>query len=210
MALAATFFKNITKQISQDMVCYPGDPSFMKDILSSCSKGDSYSLCHIHIGNHIGTHIDFPAHFFSEGKTSSDYKLEDLIGNAVVIEIADHVKTISSHHIPNDLPIENDFVFFKTHNSHLTTYSEDYVALDESAAMTLRDRKVKLVGIDYLSVDRYENKSFPVHKILLQAGILIVENLELKDVSPGRYQTRIYPLQIKDIDGVPVTATLER
>jgi arylformamidase len=83
------------------------------------------------------------------------------------------------------------------------------VTLAIESAQALKDRQVKIVGIDYLSVDTADSTEFPIHHILLGADILIIENLKLKEVPPGRYQARIYPLQIAGIDGAPVTASLE-
>lgn len=208
MKSTAPFFYNITKSISDKTIVYPGDPPFHREEISSCVRGDACTLCHISMSNHLGTHIDFPSHFIPGGKTSSDFVLSDFIGTAIVIELPTELSVISEKDIPDDL-VEGDFAFFKTRNSDLLGYSEDYVALDESAAIALLSKKIKMVGIDYLSIDRASDSSFSVHKTLLQADILIVENLALKDVPAGRYHARIYPLQIESIDGAPVTASLE-
>lgn len=204
-----SLFFNITGSISENSIVYAGDAPFSKTIISSCDHGDSCSLCTISMSNHLGTHIDFPAHFIPGGKTSSDFELSYFIGRALVIEIPDHISIISAEHIPDNLS-DSDFVFFKTRNSDLTHYTEHYVAPNSSAALALKNKKIKIVGIDYLSIDLFNNQTFPVHQILLGAEILILENLNLKNVPAGVYQARIYPLQVQDIDGVPVTVSLEQ
>jgi len=202
-------FFNITRPISEHSIIYPGDPPFSRTIISSCAHGDSCSLCTISMSNHLGTHIDFPAHFIPDGKTSSDFELSYFIGRVLVIEIPDKISIISEEHIPEDF-LDSDFVFFKTRNADLAHYTENYVALDSSAALALKNKNIKIVGIDYLSIDVFDTPSFPVHKILLGAEILIIENLNLKNVPAGIYQARIYPLQIQNIDGAPVTVSLEQ
>ncbi len=200
-------FFNITRPISENSIIYPGDAPFSRTIMSSCAHGDACSLCTISMSNHSGTHIDFPAHFIPDGKTSSDFELSYFIGCALIIEIPEQIKIISAEHIPEDF-LGSDFVFFKTRNSDFTQYTEDYVALDSSAALALKNKKIKIVGIDYLSIDLFNDQTFPVHQILLGAEILIIENLILKNIPAGIYQARIYPLQVQNIDGVPVTASL--
>ncbi len=209
MTSAPSLFFNITRLISENSIVYPGDTPFSREHISSCSKGDTCSVCKISMSNHLGTHMDFPSHFIPDGKTSSDFSLSDFIGPAVVIEIPDDVSIITARHIPEDL-LEGDFVFFKTRNSYLTQFTENFVALDPTAATALCNKKIKIVGIDYLSVDPFHDPSFSVHQILLNREILIIENLFLKEVPPGRYHARIYPLQISHIDGVPVTVSLEK
>ena len=168
--LKPSLFFNITRPISEHSIIYPGDTPFSRTIMSSCARGDSCSLCTISMSNHLGTHIDFPSHFISDGKTSSDFELSYFIGRALVIEIPDKISIISSEHIPENLS-DSDFVFFKTRNSDLTHYTEHYVALDSSAALLLKNKKIKIAGIDYLNIDLFNDQTFPVHQILLGAEI---------------------------------------
>jgi arylformamidase len=160
------------------------------------------------MSNHAGTHIDYPAHFIAGGKTSDHFPLSYLRGTCIVTEVPEGIKLITLDHVPPDIT-EGDIVFFKTTNSNLTKYSPEYVTLAIETAEALKDNRVKIVGIDYLSVDTADSSEFPIHHILLGAEILIVENLKLKEVPPGRYHARIYPLQLAGIDGAPATVSLE-
>lgn len=207
MAAGTTFF-NATHTIHPGMLVYPGDPPCLIEVVSSLETGVDCRLCHIHMSNHAGTHIDYPAHFIAEAKTSDHFPLQYLMGSCIVVEIPEGPKFITLDHLPLDIK-KGDMVFFKTANSKLTKYSPEYVTLSIESAQALKDRQVKIVGIDYLSVDTADSTEFPIHHILLGADILIVENLKLKEIPPGRYQARIYPLQIAGIDGAPVTTSLE-
>lgn len=203
-------FYDVTKPIHSEMLSYPGDPAFSKEIICSFDKGDICNLLHIHMSNHVGTHIDFPAHFIQGGKTSADFSLLHLMGRCLIIEIGPNIRLIQPEHLADQSIQEGNIIFFKTPNSTLTEYSEKYTAISHAAAQYLREKRVKIVGIDYLSVDAHGDHDFPVHRELLSHDILIVENLELKNVSAGDYHARIYPLNLKEVDGSPVRVSLER
>ncbi len=203
-------FYDVTKPIHSEMLSYPGDPAFSKESICSLDQGGLCNLLHVHMSNHVGTHIDFPAHFIRGGKTSADFSLLHLMGRCLVIEIGPNTPLIQPEHLENQSIQEGDIIFFKTSNSTLTEYSEKYTAISPAAARYLREKKVKIVGIDYLSVDAHGDLAFPVHHELLSHDILIVENLELKEVYAGLYYARIYPLNLKEVDGSPSRVSLER
>ncbi|MEM3676158.1 MAG: hypothetical protein QXV22_03775, partial [Thermoplasmataceae archaeon] len=99
-------------------------------------------------------------------------------------------------------------VLFKTKNSGLyRKFSEDFTYIDESAARKLIEHKAKLVGIDYLSIEKFGTKGMKVHKILLNGGTVILEGLDLSQVAPGDYELICLPLKI-DADGSPCRAIL--
>ncbi len=205
-----TAFYNVTRPISAATPVYPGDPPFVRKILSTAEGDGCCTLSKISMSNHLGTHVDFPAHFIVGGKTSSDYQLQDLMGHCVVIEVEDSVKVIMPEHFKSVVIAPDDIVFFKTHNSLKGgVYTPDFTTLSQEAAEHLKALKVKIVGIDGMSVDPVESHDFQAHRILLGSGILIVENLVLKEVPAGKWHVRIYPLPITGIDGAPATVTLE-
>ncbi len=140
------------------------------------------------------------------GKTSSDYPLDRLIGSCLIIQVPNDEKSISKEFIEKQNIIHNDFVFFKTSNTTLSkkgNFTERYVFIEPDAAEELLRKKVSVVGIDYISVDRYESESLPVHNILLSNDILIVEGLELNNVPNGRCKVYIMPINVKNMDGLP-------
>lgn len=172
------------------------------------SNGDPYTLCHFSFGNHTSTHIDFPSHIIAGGKSSSDYPLSYLVGTGKVIEIPDdgHVQP---EHLSEDNIHDGDIIFFKTQNTRKqlqekNNFTNNFSALSPEAAQKLVNLGVKIVGIDYLSIDKAGDDTLPVHNTLLQHGILIVENINLQGVNPGQYFFNISPLKIEHADGLPV------
>jgi arylformamidase len=199
-------YYDLTAKISENTVVYPGDPEFKSEDVYSLEKGSQFHLCQMHLGNHTGTHIDYPAHVIKGGKTSSDFPIENLIGSGLIIEVPDTEKSITKSFITN-LPIMfNDFVFFKTSNSKLSKQSkffDKYVYIEPEASEELLAKGVKIVGIDYISVDSYEAEYLPVHKSLLSKDVLIIEGLELNNVPVGRCKIYIMPINVQDKDGLP-------
>ena len=184
-------FYEAHRWIDENTPVYPGDPKFTKQSLSSVEKGDCCSLYHISMSNHLGTHMDFPAHFIKGGKTRSDYTLAELMGSCVVITLA-HLKTAEI--------FPGDCVLFK---------NPDQTPLTLSDAEYLRSKQIRIVGTEAMSVDAQDAHDFPIHRLFLSNEILIVENLLLTSVPEGRYHVRICPLPLAHLDGAPITVTLE-
>lgn len=203
-------FYDVTRVISSRTPVYPGDPAFGQEILSSVDAGECCTLSKISMSNHLGTHIDFPAHVIKNGKTRSDYTLEDLMGRCAVVEIALSVSVIEPQHFASCMIHAGDIVFFKTrHSFEAEVYHPNYTVLSPEAAQQLKALGVKIVGMDGMSVDVADSHELSVHHLLLEADILIVENLMLKDVPAGVWYARINPLPIVGIDGVQVVVSLE-
>ena len=200
-------FFDVTATISNEIAVFPGDPPFRETLL----QDEGFVLKEFCFCNHTGTHIDFPKHVFSEGKTSSDYTLNDLCGEAIVIETGSESEILFSEIQVEDFR-QNDIVFFKTRNSqiHKNIYTEDFVSLSQEAAQFCIDQKIKIIGIDYLSVDAVKNTNLPIHRLLLSHGVLIVENLDLSKVKAGRYFASIYPLKVSNADGLPVRVSIKK
>ncbi|WP_419420783.1 cyclase family protein [Legionella sp. D16C41] len=197
---------DLSVTISEQLVTFPGDPTYHLENVSSLEQGAFFHLNKIYLGNHTGTHIDFPAHVIREGKTSNDFLIDRLIGKGLIIQVPDNEISITKTFVKNQPILTNDFVFFKTANSKLSknsTFTKNYVYIEPDAAEELLKKGIKIVGIDYISVDKYEFEDLPVHKALLANDILIVENLELNHVPNGRYTIYIMPLKINNLDGLP-------
>jgi arylformamidase len=197
---------DLTAEISADSVIFPGDPSFSCEKVSSLDDGQKYNLCHMHMGNHMGTHVDFPNHTLKEGKSSSDFPIEYLTGPGIIIKVPAEEKSITKAFVTRQSIMKNDIVFFKTANSKKSkqeAFTEKYVYIEPDAAEELLQKEIKIVGIDYISVDRFDDENLTVHNILLSKEILIVEGLELAQIPEGRYQIFIAPLKIPAMDGLP-------
>ena len=204
---------DVTLTISPDLVVWPGDPDIVAERVSKIEDGDPVNVTRLALSAHTGTHVDAPYHFLENGKTVEHLSLKLLTGRAYVVHLPD-VDLITREVLEEaGIPPRTRRVLFKTKNSRLwtrknhKTFNTNFVALDADAAALLIQRGVKLVGVDYLSVAPYED-TVPTHTTLLEAGVIIVEGLDLSKVDPGRYTLYCLPLKIAGADGAPARALL--
>jgi len=193
---------------------YPGDTPYSREIVSEIASGADYNLSTLTLCAHAGTHLDAPAHLIAGGKTLDQYPLNRFLLPGRVISVEDNES------IPRDALKDVDVrageaLLFKTRNSRCglprqSTFTEDFVYLSEDAAQLCLDLGASLVGIDYLSVDKYGNDTAPVHHLLLKNDVLILEGIDLKEVSPGEYFLLCSPLRVKGAEAAPARAILAR
>lgn len=206
-------FIDITLPISQEIPVWPGDPEIQISWLARIENGDEANITQINFCTHTGTHIDAPLHFIEGGDSVDLLDISVLIGNVDVIEIPENISTIDDDFLLKFGDEVSERVIFKTRNSNVLDrsdkeFNEDYVAIDASGAQWLVEHQVRLVGIDYLSIATYRDTVLP-HKILLNAGVIVVENLYLKEVDPGKYRLICLPLKLVGREGAPARAILQ-
>jgi arylformamidase len=203
---------DITLTISQGMVVWPGDPPVEIDRISEIGKGDTSNVTRLQMSAHTGTHIDAPFHFIEGGETVENIPIETLTGRVYVLHLPD-AETITLDMVKDSpIPPRTKRVIFRTRNSEIwksetKKFKQNFVSVSPEAAEYLVGRGVKLIGVDYLSVAAYDN-GVPTHKILLEAGVVIVEGLDLSEVEQGRYTLYCLPLKIAGSDGAPARAIL--
>jgi arylformamidase len=199
-----------TLPIQEGMLTFPGDPPFHMKALYRQNKGDPFNLAKLSMSTHLGTHIDPPAHYIDGGKTVDELPLDSFVGPAVVLDLRG--KPVLDRKTLSQAPIGRaKRVLFKTDNGPLLLkkdFHEDYVHLARDGAEYLAKRGVLLVGIDYLSIERYMNPGAPVHRTLLNAGVVILEGVHLLSVPPGPYEVFCLPLPIRGADGAPCRVVL--
>jgi len=203
---------DITLTITPQMIVWPGDPPVIMNHISSIASGDSSNVSQISMSCHTGTHVDAPDHFLNNGRTVENLSLDLLVGRAYVLYLPDVNMITASILMEADIPPRTRRLLFKTKNSDYWAkgnkeFQTDFVGLSVDAAELLVDRNVKLVGIDYLSVAPYKMGK-QVHTILLNAGVVVIEGLDLSNVSPGRYTLHCLPLKLGGADGAPTRAIL--
>ena len=201
---------DISRNVTQDLVTWPGDMSVSVKRSSSFEAGDGVQVSRIEMGLHTGTHIDAPRHYVQGAKELHDVDIMRFIGDAKVFEL-DAEGLISAQDISGLNIEEDDIVLFKTRNSDISDthpFVEDYIALSLDAAEYLTGKKIKSVGIDYLSIEAFCSKGNPVHKHLLGNEIGIIEGLCLKEVPEGKYFLSCLPLKIYGVEASPVRAVL--
>ncbi|MBI2371114.1 MAG: cyclase family protein [Deltaproteobacteria bacterium] len=203
---------DISVPLRSGMAHWPHDPPVQIERLFDLRRGDVYTLSKLSMSAHAGTHMDAPLHFIQTGKGLDEMPFAATIGPARVIEIHDpesiRPDVLRSHRIRR-----GERVLFKTKNStrcwNTDSFVEDFVHLSIEAARFLAGRGVRAVGIDYLSVGGYLEKNGPeVHRALLEAGVWIIEGLDLSRVRPGTYELLCLPLRILRGDGAPARAIL--
>ena len=203
---------DITLTITPQMIVWPGDPPVIMQHTSSIASGDNANVSQISMSCHTGTHVDAPDHFLNNGKTVENLSLDLLVGRAYVLYLPDVNLITASILMDADIPPRTRRLLFKTRNSELWAkgnkeFQSDFVGLSVDAAELLVDRNVKLVGVDYLSVAPFKMGK-PVHTILLNAGVVVIEGLDLSNVSQGRYTLHCLPLKLGGADGAPTRAIL--
>lgn len=207
-----TTLYDATADISTDTLVYPGDPALEIESISSVDD-EKFSLSKISMSNHIGTHLDFPSHVISGGKTSSSYSLAQLSGIGTVFAVPDEMVTVSKDFLLEKSIKKGAIVFFKTSNRKLRrnkTLSEKYVYIEPEAAELLVERGVSIVGVDYISVDPVSDEGLSAHNILLKNDVLIVENLVLDEIPQGECFIQIAPLKIPNMDGLPARVLIRK
>jgi arylformamidase len=193
---------------------YPGDRPYFREWMARLDEGNDYSLSALALSSHAGTHLDFPSHLLKSGKTQEQYSLKRFIILAEVVSVSGEGPVLPSCLMGGKIN-KGQALLFKTGNSekrlmHQAAFSEEFVYLSLDVARLCVAKEVSLVGIDYLSVDKYGDDSLPVHRTLLENDILILEGIDLADVPSGRYSLICLPLSITDAEASPVRAVLVR
>lgn len=203
---------DISIPIRNDMHVWPLDPKVkLEEKVHEVGDGShSVRVTSIQCGNHTGTHLDAPSHMMSTGPTLNDIPLERFVGPAQVVEIPGMSligRTELEPHLKNGV----ERVLLKTDNSaHWgdDEFYEEFASLTPDGAQLLVERNVQLVGIDYLSIERYKSVDHATHFVLLEESVVILEGLNLKDVSAGNYYLIALPMKLDQADGAPVRAIL--
>ncbi len=204
---------DITFPISENVPVYEGDPNVKIEVASSFAKGDHANVTQLCCGAHTATHVDAPNHFIDGTRKVHELELDKLIGNCRVVCINDSVTAIEPEHLGNLESVER--ILFKTKNSAFWNepekgFRKDFTYISPEAARILADSGIKLVGIDYLSVEKFGSTDFATHITLLEKEIVIIEGLDLREVSAGDYELICLPLKIvsETGDGAPARTIL--
>jgi arylformamidase len=194
---------------------YPGDPGLEVGSWSAIARGDAANVTVLNFGAHTGTHIDAPAHFIEGAPRLDALSLDALVGPARVVEVPAEADSVDESHARPEALQGAERVLFKTRNSAFWEdprgrFREDFAYIEPAAARALVASGVRLVGFDYLSVEKFGSEDFATHLALLSAGVVIVEGLDLRGVGPGLYELCCLPLRIAagSGDGAPARAVL--
>lgn len=194
---------------------YEGDAAMSFEFLKDMRKGDGFTLSKLSLGAHSGTHVDAPMHFIRDGASIDRLPLEPFIGPARVIEIPDSVQSIDAAELNRHQWRNAERVVFRTRSSvrgwmKSPTFHRDFAYIAPDAAQLLADAGVKLVGIDYISAEKFGAPAPLTHRILLGNGIPIVEGLALETVLAGDYDLVVLPIKVAGHEGAPARAVMRR
>ena len=204
---------DITTPLGSMLPVWPGGIGIHLETVHRSGENYHESISKLSCDVHSGTHIDAPLHFLSEGKDTAQIPLEVLVGEALVVDIQS-----SSHITAADLenlgiPKDTKRLLLRTKNSSLwdnfgKVFREDYIALTHEAAEWIVNTNIRLIGIDYLSIQPFGDLSQQTHLTLLSADIVILEGLNLSGVQQGIYELICLPLSLEKAEGAPARAIL--
>jgi len=205
---------DISVMLGRESIDYPGDAPYSRKVMCAIRDGAPFELSRLAMSAHSGTHIDFPAHFVLNGKTQDQCDISDFILTAQVVEIedAEAIRPAELQHLDIN---PNEALLFKTENSRRGLcksggFSDGYVHLSPEAAEFCVDKKVSLIGLDYITIEKHGDDTFPAHRKILGNNISVLEGIDLENVPSGTYTLICLPLKIKGGEASPVRAVLLR
>ena len=201
---------DITVSLSNETPVYPGDPRIEIVRTAKLENGDTANVSRLSFSSHTGTHVDPPFHFLSGARPLDQLSLDVLIGPARVVDVGE-LDVIDRSVVESAALAGTTRVLFKTRNSRLwetKEFEKNFVYLDEGAARALVELGVRLVGIDYLSIEKFDFETPGAHLELLGADVIVVEGLDLSRIAAGEYELICLPLKIRDGDGAPARVVL--
>ena len=202
---------DVSVPLRPGMATYAGEPGPQLEHLKQISRGDSANVTALSLGSHTGTHVDAPHHFLDGRSTVEAMSLDALVGPTQVIEVTEPRHIAAADLEAASIPSGTRRLLLKTPNSGFWDDDEfhtDFVGLTGDAAERLVERGFVLVGIDYLSIERFRSPEHDVHKTLLAASVVILEGLDLRAVSAGQYMMACAPLKVVGADGAPARVFL--
>lgn len=203
-------YHDITVAVSNATPVWPGDVPVNIELAASMAEGSPCNVSALSLSAHAGTHVDAPFHYCQDGETTDAIALETLIGPAWVADFAGLAVIDTPHLESAGIPEDAERLLLKTDNSALWAqgggFRQEYAHITLAAADWLIRRGVKLVGIDYLSIERYDSDG-EVHRALLENGLVILETVDLSGVGQGWYELLCLPLKIA-ADGAPARVVL--
>jgi arylformamidase len=208
-----TKIHDITVPFRTDGPLWPGDPAPRMTLMKSREGGYRCNVTRLDTGVHFGTHLDAPCHFIEGGKGVDELDLSVLVGPCTVAEVPGVMEICPDHLAALDLAPDVTRLLLKTRNSALWDdpsheFDRDFAAITAEAAQWVVDRGIRLIGIDYLSIQLFADAVSTTHVALLGAEVVIVEGLDLRAVVPGDYQLACLPMKLAGADGAPVRAIL--
>ena len=204
---------DVTVPVSADLPVWPGDPAVVVEPVARIARGDVANVSRVALSSHAGTHVDAPWHFVDGAPTLEEIPAERWIGPCVVVRVPDDARLVEPDHLDAKVPRGVERLLIRTANSSRWRsgrpgFDREYVALSPAAARWVVERGIRLVGIDALSIDPFDDATYAAHRILLGHGVLVIEALNLAEIEPGAYGLLCLPLRLTAGDGAPARVLL--
>lgn len=199
---------DISQPLSNDIAEWPGDTPFSYEVAFSTADTGSVNIGKLTTSTHMGTHIDAPFHFDDNGLKVLDLPIDLYIGRARVIDVTGYESIGRAELEPIDFG-GAERILLKTADRHdFAIFPQVFTYLRADIGPLLKERGVRLIGVDAPSVDPETSKTMDGHHTLNDNGVMILENIVLNDVQAGDYELIALPLALKDGDGSPVRAVI--
>jgi arylformamidase len=211
-SLKASEWIDVTRPVYVGVSHWPGDPDVEIERIADMRRGDHCNVSRLNMCVHTGTHIDAPQHFIKDGATAEAAPLGVMIGPAKVIEIEDPVSRRRAAREAEDIR-PGDRILFRTRNTMIpweSPFQMDFIYLAADAAHYLAEKKISLVGVDGMSVGGFYNDMIETHVALLDAGIWIIENLDLRKIKAGPCEIISLPMKLVGTDGAPARVLIRQ
>lgn len=206
---------DVTVPLRNELPTWPGEPAVKITDFSSLANGDSANVTALNFSAHTATHVDAPAHFIEGAAKVESLDLNVLIGEAEVIAVPEEYRAIDNEFVLAHCSPGAKRILFKTRNSAFWNDSKpefrtDFTYLALNAATRLVQQGAKLIGIDYLSIEKFGEHDHETHHALLSRGVIILEGLNLSDIPAGKYELICLPLRLRSNkgDGAPARVVL--
>lgn len=202
---------DVSVPVASGGLVYPGNPVIDITPQQAIAQGAGANVSRVDFGSHTGTHVDAPKHFFDDGTTVDRLPLDVLMGPALLVDFPADVMAITEAALRTKDLAGHERILLRTRNSSFLRNREfvpDFTYLAPDGAKYLADLGVRLVGIDYLSIEQFHSGHHRTHRTLLERGIIIVEGLDLSTPPVGAYELICLPLRLVGLDGAPARAVL--
>lgn len=199
-------WKDISMPLINDGATWPGDTPFSFGLSQTIEETKTVNVGEIHTGLHAGTHMDAPYHYNKEGQTIDQLPLDIALGKCLVCEVKSSVIDAS---VIEGVDLSNvERILFKSMKRDPAVFPLEYPPVDPELVPILKEKGIKLIGVDAPSVDPVDSKQMLAHLAFDRSNIIIIENLFLNDTSPGLYELLAMPLLIIGGDASPIRAIL--
>jgi len=204
---------DISMTLDNEMVSYPKDVPYRRQLQRDIEEGENSNVSFVEMSAHTGSHVDSPRHYYPKGYGVEQIPLESLYGPVWVADCTGRA-VVTAEVLKERVPAGTKRLLLKTDNSQELkrnphgAFRSDFVYLDGSGARFAVEQGIRIVGIDYLSIDQSGLREKPAHHTLLQNNIIILEGILLADIEPGEYFLACGPLKMADSDGAPARVVL--